>query len=139
MFGQGDFSVIQELEADIQARVGIFMQAKSKLTTMSSSPVLTISDHAKSLYQTQIKLESDLVDTMNLVNKVKTDVYTASDIVQITGFYIMMEKQISDVDSLYNEYTGTPGAQSTLIAGIDTKTLMIIGAVGFGLYLMRRK
>ncbi len=139
MYGQGDFSVIQDLEASLQGRVGIFLQAKSKLTVMSSSPVLTISDKAKNLYQVQVKPESDLTDTLNLVNKVKTDVYTAPDIVSISGFYLIMEKHISDVDSLYNEYVGTPGAQSSLIAGVDSKTLMIIGAVGLGLYLMGRK
>ncbi len=138
MFGQGTFNIIDGLLADLQARVGIFVQAKSKLITIVSSPVLTISDKAKNLYQTQLALESQLADTLTLVNRVTTDVYTASDIVAISGFYIQMEKQISDVDSLYNQYTGTPGAQASTIFGIDTKTAMIIGGIGVGLFLITR-
>ena len=130
----GQTEILEDIEGLIQGEVGVFLQLKSQLQEMSRSPVLTISDSANQLLITQNQLESELPLA---IEKSKSDSY--SDIISASGFFIFMEKQIHDVNSLRNEYTGLgESAKASLFSGIPDWVLYITLG-GFALWTMTRR
>jgi len=122
MLGQDE--VISNITALIQGRVGIFLQLRSQLLEMQRSPILTVSDEATQLLVSQSQLETDLPGA---IEKSKTG--NISDAISAGGFLVLMEKQIYDVDSLKNEYTGLgDSAKASLISGIPDWILYAGGA-----------
>jgi hypothetical protein len=131
MLGQG---VLSDVEAQIQSEVGVFLQLKSKLQEMVRSPVLTISDKAQQLLTTQNQLETELQPALE---GVQSGSMGLSDILSAGGFFYSMEKQISDVNDLYNEYSGLgSSAKASLISGVPD---WLVYVAGFGILLVITK
>lgn len=105
---------VDYIQAIAQGQVGDFLNLKSKLITMTSSPVLTISDQATKLLGIQSALEDQLTANVALAKS-----GSVPDIIQAGGFFIQMEKQISDVNSLYNDYVGLgSSAQASIFSSM---------------------
>ena len=127
MLGQDE--IIADVKGLIQSKVGAFLQLRTKLQEMSRSPVLTISDKANQLLPNQTQLETDLPVAIE-----KADIGSFSDLVFAGAFYFQMDKQITDVDDLWNEYKGLgSSAQASLISGIPNWFLW----AGGGFFLWR--
>jgi len=123
-----------EIQGLLQGRVGIFLQLKSKLQEMSRSPILTISDKANQLLTTQNQLETELPTAVSSVSE-----GSFTDIISAGGFYFFMEKQISDTNDLYDQYTGLgESAKASLISGIPN-WLLFIGISGLVILKARRR
>ena len=123
-----------EIQGLLQGRVGIFLQLKSKLQEMSRSPILTISDKANQLLTTQNQLETELPTAVSSVSE-----GSFTDIISAGGFYFFMEKQISDTNDLYDQYTGLgESAKASLISGIPN-WLLFVGIGGLIILKVRRR
>ncbi len=123
MLGQNE--TISDITALIQERVGIFLQLRSQLLEMQRSPVLTISDVATQLLVSQSQLETDLPNII-----VKAQSGNVSDVISATGSYILIEKQINDVNDLENKYLELgESAKSSFISGIPNWLLWIGGGL----------
>jgi len=133
MIGQTEEPLL-EVQGLLQGRIGIFLQLKSKLQEMSRSPVLTISDKAKQLLIVQNQLETDLPTAIAGISE-----GGFSDIISAGGFYFFMEKQISDVNDLWDQYIGLgASAKATLISGIPD-WLLLAGIGGLIFFKVRRR
>ena len=122
MLGQDE--TLSDVQALLQSRVGTFLQLRAQLQEMQKSPVLTISDKAAQFLVTQGQLETDLPTAV--ANASSGDV---SGIISVSGFVYLMEKQISDVTDLYNEYIGLgSSAKASLFSGIPNWVLYTGGA-----------
>jgi hypothetical protein len=132
IFGMGA-SPIEDLETQIQARVGEFLSAKQKLTTISNTTQdLSIKEEAIELLGTQSYLEDQLAETLNTIQKVKTDSYSISDIIAVGSFYAQMELHLHNVNNLYEKYGGAP--QQAGMSGFEYLILALIaGGMIYGL------
>ena len=132
MLGQDD--ILADVQGLLQSRIGIFLELRTKLLTMKRSPILTISDKAAQLLITQEQLETDLPTA--IANAQSGDV---SSMISAGGFVFLMEKQISDVTDLWNEYIGLgESARPTIIAGMPNWMLWLIGGISV-FYIMKRR
>lgn len=133
MLGQDE--ILENIQGLIQGQVGTFLQLKSQLQEMSRSPVLTISDKASQLSITQTQLETDLPDAI-----AKSQTGNLSDMISAGGFLVLMEKQIYDVNSLRDEYTGLgESAKASLFSGIPNWILYMGGAFILWRVLKKRR
>jgi hypothetical protein len=124
MLGQ---DIVGDVQGLIQSRVGTFLQLRTQLQEMSRSPVLTISDKASQLLPTQTQLETDLPDAI-----ARAQTGSLVDLAFAGAFYYQMDKQISDVTDLWNEYKGLgSSAQASLIPGLPNWSLFAIGGLVF--------
>jgi len=132
IFGMGA-SPIEDLETQIQARVGEFLSAKQKLATISNTTQdLSIKEEAIELLGTQSYLEDQLAETLNTIQKVKTDSYSISDIIAVGSFYAQMELHLHNVNNLYEKYGGAP--QQAGMSGFEYLILALIaGGMIYGL------
>jgi hypothetical protein len=122
MLGQDD--LLTDVQGLIQSQIGSLLQLRSQLQEMQKSPILTISDKAKSLLVTQTQLEADLSPT---ISKIQSGDATTSDYITAGGFLLMVEMQIKDVGDLYNQYLGLgSSAQASLISGIPNWMLWVV-------------
>ena len=137
MISSGFGSQTEELEANIQSRVGEFMGLKKKLLTMMNSSLITIRDPARDLHAKQLKLEADLPVTLAIIGQIKTDSYSLSDVAKVATFYYLMESQISDVNKLELEYFAGGGTAEPLVDW--TKILIVGGGLALGYVLLGRK
>lgn len=118
--GQTEF-ITSEIQGLLQGRVGEFLQLRNKLNEMSRSPVLTIADKAKQLIPTQTQLE---IDVPAAISKAQTG--DTMDILSATATYGFMEKQIYDVNNLWEEYQGLgSSAKASYISGIPNWALYL--------------
>jgi hypothetical protein len=126
--------VFEDIAGMLQARVGTLLQAKTQLQEMSKSPVLTISDQANKLLVNQNQLETDLPGT---IESAKSG--GVSEMISAAGFFAMMEKQIYDVSSLWDEYVGLgASAKPTIFSGIPDWVVYASGG-GLVLWLLIKK
>jgi len=126
--------VFEDVAGMLQARVGVLLQSKTQLQTMSRSPVLTISDEANQLLVKQNELEAELPSTIE-----KAESGGVTDLISAAGFFALMEKHIYDVTSLWNDYTGLgESAKPTIFAGIPDWIIYASGGA-FVLYLLIRR
>ncbi len=125
---------LSEVQGLLQNRVGIFLQLKSKLQEMSRSPILTISDKANQLLIAQNDLETQLPTAVSSVSE-----GSLSDIISAGGFYFFMEKQIGDVNDLWEQYTGLgESAKASFISGIPN-WILFTGIGGLVFFMARRR
>lgn len=131
-FGVGA-SPIDDLEIQIQGRVGEFLIAKQKLTTISNTTQdLSIKEEAIELLGSQNYLEGQLAETLNVIQRVKTDSYSISDIVAVGSFYAQMELHLYDVNDLYERYGGA--SQQAGMSGFEYLILALIaGGMLYGI------
>ena len=103
-FGIG-ISPIDDIQGNIQSRVGEFLTARQKLTTIvNTTQDLSIKEEAIGLLGSQGYLENQLIEVNNTIQRIKTDSYSISDIVAVGSFYAQMEKHLYDVNDLYEKY-----------------------------------
>lgn len=131
LFGLGA-TPIEDIQINIQARLGEFLSSKQKLNTIASSALdPSIKDEAIGLMGAQLDLESQLPGITSIIDRVKTDTYTMSDIITAGAFYAMMEKHLYDVNDLYGRYSGTAQAGMT---GFEYLILALVaGGMIYGL------
>lgn len=124
MLGQEENVITGTVQGLIQDKVAALLQLRTKLQEMSRSPVLTISDKANQLLPVQTELENALTPTLEKAQ--------SGDLIAIGEagvYYYRMEKQITDVDDLYAEYTGLgSSAKASIIPGIPNWVLYAGGA-----------
>jgi hypothetical protein len=132
LFGLGA-TPIDDLATQIQARVGEFLAAKQKLTTIvNTTQDLSIKEEATGLLGTQSYLEDQLAVSLNTIQSIKTSSYSISDIIDVGSFYAQMEKQLYDVDDLYIRYTSGP--QQAGMSGFEYLILALIaGGMLYGI------
>ncbi len=131
-FGMGA-SPIDDIQASIQGRVGEFLTARQKLTTIfNNTQDLSIKEEATGLLGSQSYLEDQLAEANNTIQRVKTDSYSISDIIAVGSFYAQMEKHLYDVNDLYTRYGG--GAQQAGMSGFEYLILALIaGGMIYGI------
>jgi hypothetical protein len=131
---EGD-QITGTIQGMIQARVGEFLQCRSRLQEMSRSPVLTISNKAGQLLLKQQDLEESLSPTVEKAQ--------AGDVIGIAEagvFYYSMTSQIEDVNGLWTEYKGLgSSAQASILPGIPNWILYMGGAFIFWRLTRRKK
>lgn len=128
-------TAIDSIAADIQAQVGTLLQCRSRLISMASqTSMIDIASQANDLLVEQTSLETRLTDVTAIIDKVKTDVYTYSDIIAAGSFYAEMMLHIQNVDSLQSQFEGRGGK---ITGTIDTKTMMILAGIAFAIYKLR--
>jgi len=133
----GMLGEIEDIEARIQARIGEFLGNKAKLLEMQRSSILTIQSKATELLGSQIQLEDALSNTITpMIDRAKQGSYSVSDILQGGAFYYQMDSQISDVNDLWNQYTGLAPQEAGIFSGW---TLPVLLAVGVFFYVSRKK
>jgi hypothetical protein len=124
MLGQEENVITGTVQGLIQDKVAALLQLRTKLQEMSRSPVLTISDKANQLLPVQTELENALTPTLEKAQ--------SGDLIAIGEagvYYYRMEKQITDVNDLYAEYTGLgSSAKASMIPGIPNWVLYAGGA-----------
>ncbi len=132
LFGLGA-TPIDDLQTQIQARVGEFLAAKQKLTTiLNTTQDLSIKEEATGLLGSQSYLEDQLAVALNTIQSIKTDSYAISDIIAVGSFYAQMEKHLYDVNDLYGRYTSGP--QQAGMSGFEYLLLALIaGGMLYGI------
>jgi hypothetical protein len=124
MFNDIPTTIKEKLTASIQSRIAKFLSLKKDLLRVASnSPDLTLRDQANSLLISQSSLESELSDTLKLLEKVETDSYSLSDILAASAFYARMEFHIKSSEAVIGQYKKIAPAEGTIF-GIPTKYLL---------------
>jgi hypothetical protein len=121
---------VDDLQAEIQGYVAEFLACRTKLNEMSKSPILTISQKANELLAKQPQLEQELQNALAVIDQIKSDVYSFSDIATVAAFVPSMVSQINDTNDLWNEYLGLgPSAK-------PSKSWILYGVIALGGYLI---
>jgi len=136
----GATSEIGEIEARIQARVGEFLSAKKKLMDLSLSPDFDIRTEAAGLLSVQKDLENQLPEALKTIDKIKTDVYSVSDLLTTGTFAFLMERHVRNVEDLVGKSKGfAPSFLSSLGDVSMDKILWGLAGVGFLFYFLKRR
>lgn len=120
MLGQGSLSVVDQIEADMQAYVGRFLADKATLQQLQQNPDLQVQGQATKLLIVQNTLEGQLPEATNIIGNIKTGSYSIGDEIWLTNFMRQVVKQVTDVDSLSKGQpisTGTPISPMLLLVG----------------------
>jgi hypothetical protein len=123
-------TAIDDLEASIQSQIGDLLTSRQELNTIAASSILDLASQATTLLITQTDLENRLPGIMDIVNKVKTDAYTMSDISTAGTFYADMLAHLSNVDTLEQSYLDKGG---TINTSANMNSLLLIG-IAFGFF-----
>ncbi len=99
-------SPLNQIAAKIQTRIATFLLLKDTLVQLSKNESVVISERAKSLFESQTKLEGDLATVLGDIEKFKQGSWTFSDITSLTTFYYQMESHIKDVKDLQQQASG---------------------------------
>ncbi len=132
-------SEIQVIEAKVQSRVADFLKCKEILINLSQSSNVEIRTEATGLLAQQKKLEDELSNVLKIIERVKSDIYSISDIIQAGSFAALMEKHIRNVEDLQKKAQSL-GAEPIKAGLIDSSKLVWI-LLGFGIlaWISRRK
>jgi len=126
---------IDWIKSKIQSRIGTFLLLKEKLLKIKSTSLdLNVQAKAEALLERQKSLEEDLSKAQKIIEQINLGVYSLSDIVFLGTTYYEMEKQISDVEDLEQEYISGP-KQEVKMTGFEFLILSLIGGgIIYGLF-----
>ncbi len=104
----GQESTPSALEASVQSYVAKFLAGKEKLLAIESNPDPNIVSKAKTLMNTQYKLEGQLPGILTTVNNIKAGNYSYLDIFNVGDFANKLRNQVSETDKLQQQATSGP-------------------------------
>ncbi len=132
MISEGYVSPMAQIEARVQAVVGEFLSARTKLNELTQSRDIDISAQAKKLLVRQITLEAELQKQMKVLDSIKAGAYSIGNITGLGVFANELVAHMKRVKGLFARASGV-APESGFGAISPTKFFMTLAALGFGL------
>ena len=149
MIGLGDLSPIDTIESEIQSYVALFLSKKKILLQLSRSLHYDIRTEALNLLETQRRLELELKDALDLIDRMKEGAWTFSSINTLGSFVKHLKRHMDDVKELEKKASSrtsiapadVPGIQSGMLntfKNFFTSPIGLVAMVGLGIKVFKK-